>query len=295
MSFTPRFIAKLNNFPKPHLLLPEYLKVLEGSTNGKTLNPAALRNPIVLELLAEGLLSQVVDGTTYNNVMVIDDLSSKELFRLAERHSDSIQNIIKHHRKTIQEQAHTIASLSEEPFSNHSFLILSNVLLDNWQIQSVEELYLKCDRPPRGNKRFYISLMENSLDGTDPFGIYGNIVRAVNNDFCCFYGNRQNSLTPSDFTELSEKSDVLVLSKTENVVLSNLALVIRRDLIDFFERIDWELKIYHANSLWASLTYAEFFIWWYHFLYTQVTNDLVDRGDLVLPEGGMYPYIIKAD
>lgn len=69
----------------------------------------------------------------------------------------------------------------------------------------------------------------------------------------------------------------------------------RDDLVRFFRVVDQELKYYHAKSPWADLTYAEFFMWWYHFLYTQVTNDLAKSGDLIIPQSGMCDYIVRGE
>jgi hypothetical protein len=135
--------------------------------------------------------------------------------------------------------------------------------------------------------------MEDSHDGRDPFGIYGNISRTVEKDSYCFYGNNQRALSPSDFMKPVRKNDVLVIGQNADEALSQVALIVSEDLIRFFSTIDQELRDYHASSQWAKLAYAEFFIWWYHFLYTQVTNDLGKSGELVIPEGGMCPYVLK--
>jgi hypothetical protein len=72
------------------------------------------------------------------------------------------------------------------------FFVLSDVLLDNWQINNIEESVLGSDRPLRDGNRYYLAIFEKPADQkTEPFGIYGNggAVRAgiqVN-----AYGNRR--------------------------------------------------------------------------------------------------------
>jgi len=291
----PRFINSNDNFPQRHLFAPEYLQLLVGIHNNYPIQSMDPTGNLTSELLKEGLLVRGNDGIVYNNSMVIQTSEGQELFALAERYSDSIQNIVISHLMAIKNRTSSIAEFSAQPFLQHSFLILSNVILDNWQIRNIEKLYLREDRPLRGGKRFYIAIMENSQNGKDPFGIYGNISRSVEKNLCCFYGNNQKDLSPLDFAELPKKNNVFMFSHNANEALSEVALIVRDDLTHFFQSIDEELKDYHAKSLWAKLTYGEFFIWWYHFLYTQVTNDLAHSGHLLIPDNGMFPYIIKKE
>lgn len=293
MPFTPRFICGVGNFPKRKLLAPEYLQLLLDLQNKKFIQPPIALGDITSELLEEGLLSYGASGAIHNSGMVIRISDGPDLFALAEQYSQGIQQIVKVDLDVIEREVKAIAEFFGQPFLKYSFFILSNVLLDNWQIRNVEEFYLGQNRPQRGSKNFYFAVMENSQDGRDPFGIYGNISRTVEKHSCCFYGNNQGALSSADFVELARKNEPLVLSQSANLALSKVALVVRDSLIGFFKSIDKELKDYHATSNWATITYAEFFIWWYHFLYTQVTNDLAKSGNLIIPGSGMYPYIIK--
>lgn len=294
MSFSPRFICAHGNFSERHILGPEYLNILVGlhSDNARSLNAQDL---LTSELVSEGLLGSDANGEIYNNSMVISASDGGELFTLADQFSGPVQQIMRLHLPAVQRATSAIPEFSFRPFSEYSFLILSNVVLDNWQIRNVEELYLNQNRPLRGGKQFYFAIMENSPDCDDPFGIYGNISRPVENDFCSFYGNNQRSLSSADFIELPRKNGVLKLSQNANQALSKVAHIVCNDLIGIFKDIDGKLRSYHEGSRWARVSYAEFFIWWYHFLYTQVTNDLAEAGDLIIPENRMYPYIVTGE
>lgn len=50
-------------------------------------------------------------------------------------------------------------------------------------------------------------------------------------------------------------------------------------------------SVYTEISGYAGeIAFEEFFIWWYHFIYTQATNILAERGKLIIPEGGNFYY-----
>jgi hypothetical protein len=295
MSFTPRFICGDGNFPRRQVLTREHLQLLVDLQNKKSTQRFKATGDLSSELLEEGLLAIDAEGSIHSNAMVIQIADGAKLYALSKLYSQGIRQILKINMAAIEEKTCAIVEFLGQPFLKNSFLILSNVILDNWQIQNIERFYLEQERPLRGGKRFYFSVMESSLDERDPFGIYGNVSQNVGSDFYCFYGNSQRALRPVDFTELAHKNEVQTLSQNSNAALSKIALIVCNDLIRFFKGIDKELRDYHATSSWAHLTYAEFFIWWYHFLYTQVTNDLARSGDLIIPKSGMSPYIIKGE
>ncbi len=295
MAFTPRFICGNGNFPRREVLTNEYLQVIVSLHNANPIQPHGIDRSLASELLTEGLLTSRADGSIFNNAMVIRISDGQELLALARRHSHFVQEIIERHLDSIKAETSIITEFHGQPFISYSFFILSNVVLDNWQIRNIEDLYLKQERPLRGGKKFYVAIMEDSPNGKDPFGIYGNISRAAQSASCCFYGNNQKSLKPMDFEELLLRNDALTLSQDAGQALTKVAAIVRDDLIRFFKGIDEKLRKYHSESPWADIAYAEFFIWWYHFLYTQVTNELAKNRELTIPKGGMFPYIIKGE
>src|SRR5262249_44159557 len=51
----------------------------------------------------------------------------------------------------------------------------SDVLLDNWQISNVENLFVKAERTQRTGGRYYFTMLEKpAAQGAEPFGLYGN-------------------------------------------------------------------------------------------------------------------------
>lgn len=86
----------------------------------------------------------------------------------------------------------SLAPFARIGFERSSFFVLSNVLLDSWQINAVEQRFIRAERPQRGGGRYYYALLERlSASQTEAFGIYGN--QFFNYDDVAFglYGNRR--------------------------------------------------------------------------------------------------------
>lgn len=112
---------------------------------------------------------------------------------LAEQIADSIISLL----PSLKEKYYTTHLSKTIPFDSISFFLLSNVLLDNWQIENVERPYIKTERPFRHGKNYYYAFLESSNDSTDPFGIYGNM------GFAGFsvYGNNQRKVNSSGISQ----------------------------------------------------------------------------------------------
>ncbi|WP_144504541.1 hypothetical protein [Bacillus mycoides] len=69
-----------------------------------------------------------------------------------------------------------------------------------------------------------------------------------------------------------------VFKATDLSILSEIAKTISEDLILLFKENEKPLKEYFASSRYSKeITYEEFFIWWYHFFYTKVTEELIKQ------------------
>ena len=98
----------------------------------------------------------------------------------------------------------TSPGLTGVPYERISLLLLSDVLLDNWQINAVEERFLGAERPLRDGKRYYFSLQERDPgDPEEAFGIYGNEYRGFGPFTVGVYGNRRSG-NPLNFATLDE-------------------------------------------------------------------------------------------
>lgn len=253
---------------------------------------------------------------------------------------DSV-DLIEWHLPEVQRLYARSAGLQAIPFETMSLLIVSNVLLDNWQINTVENRFLGVERPLRDGSRYYYSLQEDiSWDGKEAFGIYGNQYRSYGQNLVGVYGNRRNDnvmnligldsegiqsifgVIPdtvdafkrealaafvgavrgeaplsgalrSGFESLGWSGRTIpVLSERDEQVLDEMAALLAPDLIGLLERYRSVLMdAYLASPYGTTVSFEEYFMWWYHVYYTEVTDLLIERGVIQYPESGIVSYV----
>ena len=120
------------------------------------------------------------------------------------------------------------------PFEQSSLLILSDVILDNWQINNIERDFLKKERSLRHGLHYYHSLQQKSEEGgKESFGIYGNQMWSQTGLMTGVYGNKRLSsrhllsLDAEDFVQTFAMEKGLSLSSMRGEVLSALVAYAR--------------------------------------------------------------------
>ena len=92
----------------------------------------------------------------------------------------------------IQARAEKIPAIRKTGFSRNALLVLSDVVLDNWQIGNVEDKFLKAERPLRDGRRYYYAVFEKpASQKSEAFGIYGNAGFNLGKVMFGMYGNRR--------------------------------------------------------------------------------------------------------
>ena len=230
-------------------------------------------------------------------VFIASDHQGKMLFKHGLPLAEDIADAIEIEIPGIMEKFHSRGLSDLYDFENMAFLVLSNVLLDNWQIMEMEASYLKKEnRPERHGNFYYASIEENVNNAYEPFGIYGNQYGKINDStYLSIYGNNRIVVNQRLKNDPAFKDSIL-----------NVALELTPDLHIFFNAIAQDFKpkllkileartaysrsVYEITGYAGEIAFEEFFIWWYHFIYTQATTILAERGKLIIPDGGNFYY-----
>jgi hypothetical protein len=247
------------------------------------------------------------DGKTYPDVFVcsINDGSgiTRQLNPLIKQITDSIQKNL----FAIEQEVKMIEALRTFKFEDVSFLILSDVLLDNWQINNVENEFLKSPRTPRHGKNYYASYQEKPKNtDRESFGIYGNQMENAGTFTICRYGNMRYSKEILDLDRAIKKEYAFsktvsqvpcpLIGNNDNDKLQKIADTFKPALIKILDK-NKEIvrKNYQASIYSKEISFEEYFIWMYHFIYTGVTDELISRKEIKLPEENVAFYILKND
>lgn len=89
------------------------------------------------------------------------------------------------------------------------------------------------------------------------------------------------------------KINVPVLNKDEFYRLKDIADIIKNDYINIFEENRERIYSKYNNSSYSNeISFEEYFIWWYHLLYSRVTEMLIESGIIEMPNKGNFSYIV---
>lgn len=220
-------------------------------------------------------------------VFIADAKDGELLYKYAKPISEKITKSIHKNLPVIKEQFGKTEIARKQDFQTWSFFILSDVLLDSWQIDNVEKEFLKQDdRPLRNSKHYYFRITENTNRQIESFGIYGNQTEQIEGRYVSVYGNNRNHLK----TKTSEN----LVSIADNEIFNRMAKNYLPELLKILEdERSYSKKIYTKLGYNKEITFEEFFIWWYHLIYTQATNEMHEKGLLTIPESGNFPYILE--
>lgn len=222
----------------------------------------------------------------YPNVMIISDPEGQSMFAAGEQIATQIADAIISHLDTIKGIYQKSDISARIAFDSICFFLLSDVLLDNWQINSVEKEFLKKERPLRHGKNYYISLSQNIKPEIEPFGIYGN---DGNDDINMYGNNRYNFKNEQERNEARKK--VILFKKSDALIFQRLASDFNPILIRIMNENRSYLEDQYSKTIYAKeISFEEYFIWLYHFIYTRATNILAEKKYLKIPENGNFIY-----
>ena len=302
-------------------------------------------------LLKEGLVHRLPQGQLRPTALVITRAEAARYLHADLSVVGATADAIAAAAPAIEQRYRTLPGFAHTPFSKTSLLVLSNALLDNWQIDRVEEAFLRKLRPLRGGGRYYYAVFEvQKGDSVDTLGIYGNHSEPVGAFTLSLYGNQRYSgpanlvtLTQDDLisrfgylpgTNVSQAQKELVgdlvqrwrdpsaaipssranglrsfglidangqtaipvLTAEDERGLESIAASFTPTLVDILEgHRSVLLRQYRASPYAADgVSFEEFFIWWYHIFYTEVTNELARRGLISMPPNDTLTYLVES-
>ncbi len=235
-----------------------------------------------------------INGELKPSVLVATKEDGIKLYQYAKPISIQIVDKIEEILPNIKAEFAQTDMAKKGNFKHWSFLILSNVLLDNWQIFEMEKNFLKqpdgkeYERPVRHGKYYYASIQENTEKDKEAFGLYGNAITYFSNEkMIAVYGNNRFS---TDHYRKLQKSENHI-SNSDDRVLIKMAQDFSPHLLTILEgNREYAKKVYQETGYSQEISFEEFFLWWYHFIYTQATDEMKNRNLLTIPSDGNFDY-----
>lgn len=214
------------------------------------------------------------------SIFIATKEDGQKLYEFAKPISKEIVRSIQKSLPSIRKKFSKTKISKTQDFEDWSFLILSDVLLDSWQIFNVEKQFLGADsRPNRHGKHYYASLKE--LTGEkEGFGIYGNQVGPIS-----VYGNNRRNADITNTENIVFLKDDEIFNEMASNYLPNLIHVLNKEK-------QYSLGVYQKLGYSKEIAFEEFFIWWYHFIYSQTTELMNSEKMLAIPKDGNFVYKI---
>lgn len=189
-----------------------------------------------LQLLAEHDFLRGMEGSRPRPTsMVITDEDGRHLYDLGAPAAQHTAGLIRSRTSEIIALYETLQCSRTIAFPEVSLLLLSNVLLDSWQIGTVVRRFAGAEtRTPRHGMHYYHSIQENRFSGIrEAFGIYGNDFRSFGRYFVGVYGNCRHTvrtLLSVDPAELRRLLQAEQTTPTKELCISLLDSIVARTL-----------------------------------------------------------------
>ena len=219
-----------------------------------------------------------LDGRLEPSIFIADADDGRRLFKRAQPIAMEIVDAIKASLPSIKDEFAGTDMARGRRFDDWAFFLLSDVLLDNWQIDTVEREFLKAStRPLRHGKHYYAALLEKNPKN-EPFGIYGNQVGTIS-----VYGNNRWRVEATATENRISAAGAAVLEKMAGDFAPKLLAVLEKTRA-------YAGKVFAETGYSKEVAFNEFYIWWYHFIYTRATDLMAEAGMLKVPPDGNFLY-----
>ncbi|EEM71462.1 MULTISPECIES: hypothetical protein [Bacillus cereus group] len=263
-------------------------------------------------LEAEGLLKQI-GGRYYPTCMIITACEGEKLYNLCEPLIKPTLKIFENYSSHIEDISKRIDTFNHLSKESYSLLLYKRYYyaIQEQELTDIEAFGMY------GNTYLDLGEVQIGLYGNSRYSTL-NLITADNETFEEYFQNtntdinykkkqlvkgfvaadRQKNLHLNVVYEklgLYQNSQpvIPVFKSTDLFILNEIANTISEDLVLLFNENDKPLKQYFASSRYSKeITYEEFFIWWYHFFYTKVTEELIKQGVIITSTQKNQTYII---
>ncbi|MCX7796997.1 MAG: hypothetical protein N2249_00045 [Melioribacter sp.] len=234
-------------------------------------------------LFGNGLIKKKEGGQFIPACMIIDENCKNELKKIAKPIGKIVSDIIIDRLPIIKDTYNThyeSKKMKEQTsFDESSFLVLSNVLLNKWQLKNIEEKFIKSPPPKRGGKNFYAAILV--VDSNYELPIFLNRAYVMGNKIVYIYSKN-----------LFEKEDFIINKARihyEEWLFEKLASIITKDLIENLNKQKPLLVKYYLDSICKDeVSFREWLMWVYQFIVVEATKELVSMGIINTNEPTVY-------
>ncbi|MBU5593373.1 hypothetical protein KQI89_16615 [Clostridium sp. MSJ-4] len=188
----------------------------------------------------DGLISKAWDGSYVPSCMAISLEEAEELYEKSKDFVDETVELFIDNMEEIKEKTLNMRCYKDFRFEDLSLFILSDVLMNSFQIENIEKYFIKRHPPIRNEKRYYLALLEQRMgEEREAFGLYGNMGVSFEDFDICMYGSRdstENILTLND----EQLKEYFGFEDINNIY--DIKEELLRDLLKLYSDKDYSIK-----------------------------------------------------
>ncbi|MEJ5351619.1 MAG: hypothetical protein WHS65_08520 [Melioribacteraceae bacterium] len=238
-------------------------------------------------LFANSLIKKKEDGTFVPSCMILDLENQKQIKKISKPIGKIAADIVIDRLPLIKNyySEHFLNSKEKSSFQKISFeeaslFVLSNVILNKWQLNNIQEKFIKSVPTIRGNKNYYAALFQLK-DNDDSVIYFENPIKDFNDSVKVysknFYSEKPLQIASKNFT--FHENIKLDINKDDENHLKEVASIITKDLIENLDKQKPKLVKYYLNSTYKDETsFREWLSWVYQFIITEATDELIQKG-----------------
>lgn len=241
------------------------------------------------QLIQSGFLKRTKQGKLVPACMIVTQADGREIYQASEQVAVEVAKALHNFIPRLEELYVNLSFSTRFNFEELSFFLVSDVLLDNWQINNVEKYFVKAERTLRHGRNYYYQIAElDTTTNVETFGIYGNQVQCGTDMCAAVYGNRRSGIQLQNYYADTTipyliPQDEKIFEQMADLFLPELLKVLEKHR-SFFE------KIYKESKYRDVISFEEYFMWWYHFIYTRATNICAENKLIKIPASGNFFY-----
>jgi hypothetical protein len=277
-------------------------------------------------LMAAQLLRQDDHGTYAPTFLTADRADAARFHAIDEPLVTRLVAAIRRRQPQLQERFMQALHIDAQQARALSLFALGDVPFDRWQVRNVRKEFLPGYPPARAGKSFYLLASEDEAGPVAAFGFYshaeqrhGDVLVATfgcvrNADpfgagparvldarlaaYLAFVQGRAPASTPLRRAGLvrAGKPTLLVVSQRDYAALPAIADEFRDELLQLLMADRPKIETAWKASRYAHrVSFQEFALWWYHFLYADVIDALIRDGTIAVPDTGYATLVVRPD
>jgi hypothetical protein len=268
-------------------------------------------------LVAAQLLRREDSGAYTPMFVTVTAADAKRFHAIDPALVDTVAAAVERQQSQLQDRFMRALHVDADQARPLSLIALGDVLFDRWQVRNVRKEFLPGFPPARAGKEFYLLASEDESGPRAALGFYSHSEQRYGDTLVVTFGHARTADpfaagTPQLATQRIEsylafargatpaspelraaglvrkgRPALAVVSQADYATLPAITDDFRDELLRLLMADRSKIHAAYEASRYAQrVSFQEFALWWYHFVYADVIDRLIKHGTIDVPEAG---------